>query len=95
MADEKKSVLLQVITPAEMFFSGQVEMVVVTCRDGQEGFMAGHSWCVKLLADEGVLKIRRAGESETLRARTRGGHVDIKENFVVYTDEAKWEKPEA
>ena len=92
MTDGKEGVLLQVITPAEMFFSGLVDMVVVSCRDGQEGFMANHAWCVKLLADEGILKIRRRGEKDFLRARIHGGHVDIKDHFVIYTDEAAWEE---
>ncbi len=92
MIDGREGVLLQVITPEEMFFSGQVDMGIATCRDGQEGFMANHAWCVKLLADEGTLKIRRHGEKDLLRARVKGGHVDIKERFVIYTDEAEWEE---
>ena len=34
MTDADKGVLLEVITPREMFYSGQVEMVVVPTTDG-------------------------------------------------------------
>ncbi|MBR5488261.1 MAG: F0F1 ATP synthase subunit epsilon, partial [Firmicutes bacterium] len=39
-----KTFFLEVITPREMFFSGDVEMVIVTTRDGEEGFMKYHQW---------------------------------------------------
>lgn len=85
-----KVVSLEIITPSEMFYSGQVEMVVVTTDQGEEGFMANHSWCIKLLAKEGRIRIRQA-DGEKKVARVQGGHVDIKEHFVVYVDQARWE----
>ena len=86
MTDADKGVLLEVITPREMFYSGQVEMVV----DGEEGFMAHHVWCVKLLAEKGRVKIRETGAKDLKIIDIKGGHVDIKDRFVVYTDEAEW-----
>ena len=83
MTDADKGVLLEVITPREMFYSGQVEMVVVPTTDGEEGFMAHHVWCVKLLAEKGRVKIRETGAKD-LKI------IDIKDRFVVYTDEAEW-----
>ena len=90
MTDADKGVLLEVITPREMFYSGQVEMVVVPTTDGEEGFMAHHVWCVKLLAEKGRVKIRETGAKDLKIIDIKGGHVDIKDRFVVYTVEAEW-----
>lgn len=90
MSDADKGVLLEVITPREMFYSGQVELVVVPTTEGEEGFMAHHVWCVKLLAEEGRVKIREVGAKNLKLIDIKGGHVDIKDRFVVYTDEAVW-----
>ncbi|SCJ29499.1 F0F1 ATP synthase subunit epsilon [uncultured Eubacterium sp.] len=90
MSDADKGVLLEVITPREMFYSGQVELVVVPTTEGEEGFMAHHVWCVKLLAEKGRVKIREVGAKNLKLIDIKGGHVDIKDRFVVYTDEAVW-----
>ena len=90
MSDADKGVLLEVITPREMFYSGQVEMVVVPTTEGEEGFMAHHVWCVKLLAEKDRVKIREVGAKDLKLIDIKGGHVDIKDRFVVYTDEAVW-----
>lgn len=90
MSDADKGVLLEVITPREMFYSGQVELVVVPTTEGKEGFMAHHVWCVKLLAEKGRVKIREVGAKNLKLIDIKGGHVDIKDRFVVYTDEAVW-----
>lgn len=85
-----KLVELEIITPREMFYRGQIEMLSVTTTEGQEGFLANHAWCIKLLQATGKLKIREAGSNTLKEARVKGGHVDIKEHFVVYVDEAEW-----
>ena len=33
---------LEVMTPSKLFYRGEVDMVIVTTKDGDEGFMAGH-----------------------------------------------------
>lgn len=90
MSNADKSVLLEVITPSAMFYSGRVEMLVVSTTEGEEGFMVNHSWCVKLLAEKGKVKLRETGAKEMKIINIRGGHVDIKDRFVVYADEAEW-----
>ena len=40
---------LEVMTPSKLFYRGEVDMVIVTTKDGDEGFMAGHVWACKLL----------------------------------------------
>ena len=90
MSSGSRSVRLEIITPREMFYEGQVEMLSVPVVSGQEGFMAGHIWCVKLLRENGDVKIREAGSKQLKTAAIRGGYVDIKDDFVVYTDSAEW-----
>lgn len=92
MSSGRRSVKLEIITPREMFYTGQVEMLSVPTVSGQEGFMAGHIWCVKLLTAEGDVKIREAGVSQLKTAVIHGGYVDIKDDFIVYTDGAEWKE---
>lgn len=85
------STLLEIITPEEMFFSGQVEMVVVSTYEGQEGYMANHAWCCKLLAEEGIVKIRESESGKQFKiAEIKGGYIDVKDHIVIYTDQANW-----
>ena len=44
-----KSFKLEVITPSKLFYKGDVEIVIVRTLEGEEGFMADHSWACKLL----------------------------------------------
>ena len=85
-----KSVKLKIITPSQIFYDGEVEMLIVRTVSGEEGFMAGHTWACKLLAVGGKLCIRESGAKELRVAAISSGFVDVKENFVVYTDAAVW-----
>ena len=58
--------LLEIVTPQQLFYSGEVEMVIVEEASGQEGYMAGHSPALKRL-EKGEVKIR---EAEGKEART-------------------------
>jgi ATP synthase, F1 epsilon subunit (delta in mitochondria) len=84
-----KSMLLEVITPSKLFYKGEVELVIVRTLTGDEGFMAGHTWAVKLLA-AGELWFQEAGSKEYKIAALAGGFVDVKENIVIFTDAAEW-----
>jgi F-type H+-transporting ATPase subunit epsilon len=84
-----KSVLLEVITPSALFYKNEVEMVIVRTLTGEEGFMANHSWACKLL-DIGELWILERGADEFRLAAISGGYIDVKQNFVIYTDSAEW-----
>lgn len=87
---KNNTVFMEIITPEEMFYSGNIEMLIVKTFDGEEGFMAKHTWCCKLLAEEGKLKFRPEGEKNFKNVYIHGGYVDIKDSFVVYTDKAEW-----
>ena len=85
------SVRLEVITPSKLFYRGEVELVIVTTLDGDEGFMAGHVWACKLL-DVGELWIQEKGaaKNEWRVAAVAGGFIDVKDSIVIYTDAVEW-----
>ena len=85
------SVRLEVITPSKLFYRGEVELVIVTTLDGDEGFMAGHVWACKLL-DVGELWVQEkgAGKNEFRVAAVAGGFIDVKDSIVIYTDAVEW-----
>ena len=82
---------LEVMTPSKLFYRGDVELVIVTTKDGDEGFMAGHIWACKLL-EVGELWIQEkgAGKDEWRIAAVSGGFVDMKDSMVIYTDAVEW-----
>lgn len=86
-----RSVKLEIITPSKKFYQGEVEMVIVRTLEGDEGFMAGHSWACKLL-DIGELWIQEAGKSkeEARLATVAGGFIDVKDSIIIYTDAVEW-----
>ena len=85
------SVRLEVITPSKLFYRGEVDLVIVTTLDGDEGFMAGHVWACKLL-DVGELWIQEkgAGKDEWRVAAVAGGFIDVKDSIIIYTDAVEW-----
>jgi F-type H+-transporting ATPase subunit epsilon len=84
-----KSIQLEVITPSKLFYKGDVELVIARTLTGDEGFMAGHTWAVKLL-DAGELWIQEAGSKDFKIAALAGGFIDVKENIIIFTDAAEW-----
>lgn len=88
-----RAVKLEVITPSKVFYRGRVELVIVRTLEGDEGFMAGHSWACKLL-DIGELWIQEEGKSQKDEdwrvAAIAGGFIDVKDSIIIYTDAAEW-----
>lgn len=80
---------LEVITPSKLFYKGDVELVIARTLDGDEGFMAGHTWAVKLL-DAGELWFQEAGAKDFKIAALAGGFIDVKGDIVIFTDAAEW-----
>ena len=85
------SVKLEIVTPSKLFYRGEVDLVIVTTLDGDEGFMAGHCWGCKLL-DIGELWIQEkgAGKDEWRVAALSGGFIEIKDSIIIYTDAVEW-----
>ena len=82
---------LEVMTPSKLFYRGEVDMVIVTTKDGDEGFMAGHVCACKLLeVSELWIQEKGAGKDEWRVAAVAGGFVDMKDSMVIYTDAVEW-----
>ena len=82
---------LEVMTPSKLFYRGEVDMVIVTTKDGDEGFMACHVWACKLLeVSELWIQEKGAGKDEWRVAAVAGGFVDMKDSMVIYTDAVEW-----
>ena len=82
---------LEVMTPSKLFYRGEVDMVIVTTKDGDESFMAGHVWACKLLeVSELWIQEKGAGKDEWRVAAVAGGFVDMKDSMVIYTDAVEW-----
>jgi F-type H+-transporting ATPase subunit epsilon len=90
------SAKLEIITPDSMFYSGDVDILMADTVGGEEGYMPRHVWCCKLLKENGKVKLREAGAPagpEGLKtAVIKGGYVEIRDHFVVYTEGAEWEE---
>ena len=81
---------LEIVTPENAFYSGEVESVIVKTTEGYEGFLSGHSWCCKLLAEDGEVKLRPVGDTENIEIRLAGGYIEVADKTIVYTDKAEW-----
>ena len=85
-----KSFKLEIATPEMLFYSGEVETVVVRTLSGEEGFLADHVWVCKLL-DSGTIRIREPGSKEHKFAIITGGFIDVHGDALIFTDHAEWE----
>lgn len=87
------SFLLEIVTPQQLFYSGEVEMVVVEEASGQEGYMAGHSPALKRL-EEGEIRIREAEGAKPRTVKIPGGHIHVGKTMEIYTRYASWKAGE-
>jgi F-type H+-transporting ATPase subunit epsilon len=79
---------LEVVTPYELFYDGEAEMVVVSGVDGEFGVMAGHTPCVVALAP-GEIRILLEGEWRTAAASNGYAEVD-RDHTTIVTTSAEW-----
>ena len=80
-----KSFNLEIVTPEQRFYSGEVEIVIVPTVTGEEGYMADHTWACKLLK-AGELRFREPGAKDLRRAKISGGFIDVRGDALVFTD---------
>jgi F-type H+-transporting ATPase subunit epsilon len=78
------------VTPESLFYEGDAELVIVRTMEGDEGFMAGHSWACKLL-DVGEIWIKEAGKKDFRIAAGAQGFIDVKDEIMVFVDAAEWQ----
>lgn len=88
-----ESFLLEIVTPQQVFYSGEVEMVIVKETSGQEGYMAGHSQALKRL-EKGEIKIRELEGKETRTVLIPGGHMFVGKTMAIYARYANWKAEE-
>ena len=86
----EKSFYTEIITPEKRLYAGNLESLIVKTSDGFEGFLAGHSWCCKLLAENGEAKLRPVGDTEGFDILLKGGYIDVAEHTIIYADKAEW-----
>ena len=67
---------------------GEYDDVSVKTVSGSEGFMAGHTWALKLLPEQGGVTIRNG--KNTRKARLRGGCLYVRDDIIILCDEAEW-----
>ena len=93
-AENGDGMLVRVICPDKTLFDGEAESVIIKTRDGYEGFLKGRAACVRLLPEEGEIKLRDSGETEFKTIKAKGGFAHMDRTLNIYADEARWEKAE-
>jgi len=84
-----KTVKLEIVTPECLFYSGDVNLVIVRTLSGDEGFMAGHTWACKIL-DVGELWFQEAGSKEYKFLAAAQGFIEVRDSILVFLDAAEW-----
>jgi len=81
--------LLEIVTPERVFFSEQVEMLVLKTPHGELGVLAGHMPLVSAV-DVGTTRIKKPN-GEWVEAVLTEGFMEITQvKTVIFTDTAEW-----
>jgi F-type H+-transporting ATPase subunit epsilon len=84
----EKALRVEIVTPYEMFFEGQVEMVVVTCKDGEIGVLKGHTPLIAALTP-GEIRLLANGKWQV--AVATNGYAEIgPELTIIVVNAAEW-----
>ncbi len=84
----ENTLYVEIVTPYGMFYAGQVEMVVVTCKDGEIGILPGHTSLVAALVP-GEVRIKVDGEWHY--ALATNGYAEIgSELTIIVVSAAEW-----
>lgn len=79
---------LEIVTPEEMFYQGEVEMVITRTTQGDRAVLKNHIPFVAGLVD-GELRIKKDGKFKT--GQISGGFMTVsKEKTTILTESAKW-----
>ncbi|MDR1172479.1 MAG: ATP synthase F1 subunit epsilon [Bacteroidales bacterium] len=77
---------LEILTPSKNIFSGEVKLVKVPGSNGSFEILNNHAAIISTLTD-GEVKVE-AESGETLRYKTSGGVVEVKNNHIVVLAES-------
>ena len=81
--------LVEVVTPDEVFFKGDTEMIIVRTTKGDRGILKNHRPLVAVLSD-GNLRIKQNGKFK--EAKISGGFMNVnKDKTVIITEKASGE----
>ena len=83
-----KTIHVQIVTPYELFLEDDVEMVVITCKDGEIGILPGHSPLIAALVP-GEIRFR-TGQNWRIAASTHGYAEIGPELAVIVVNAAEW-----
>ena len=88
MADMSRFFRLQVISPARIFYDGDVEMVELTTSEGEMGVLKGHIPLTAILVP-GVLKIKEDGQER--KAALHDGFVEVfQDHMTILAESCEW-----
>ncbi len=79
---------VEVVTPDNTFFKGNVEMIIVRTTEGDRGILKNHRPLVAGLST-GTLRIKQDGKFKD--AKISGGFMNVdKEKTIIVTESATW-----
>ena len=84
-AEAENSLRVRLLCPDETAFDDYAESVIIKTCDGYEGLLKDRAPCVRILADEGVVRIKKAGE-EFRTFQTKGGFAHMDGILTIYAD---------
>ena len=85
-----KTTKLEILTPREKVFAGEVESLIVDTVNGSAGYLPDHVWCHCLLKEHGTVQFREPGHADFRRLKAHSGYVEIRDVFTVYTEDVEW-----
>jgi F-type H+-transporting ATPase subunit epsilon len=77
---------LEILTPSRSIFSGEIKLIKVPGSSGSFEIMNNHAAIISALTD-GEVKIETES-GETLRYKTSGGVVEVRNNHIVVLAES-------
>ena len=92
-AEGENSLRVRLLCPDETAFDEDAESVILKTCDGYEGFLKDRAPCVRILADEGEVRIKKADE-EFRTFTTKGGFAHMDGTLTIYADAEEHEPTE-
>jgi len=84
-----RTLQVEVVTPDEKIFDGEVKSIVVTAPDGEVGILPMHAPLIAELG-EGALRLTRVEDGVVVQFMTKGGYLQIAEDrAIILTDSAE------
>lgn len=79
---------IEIVTPYELFFEGPVEMVVISCKDGEIGILPGHTPLIAALKP-GEIRLKIDQQWKVVAASN--GYAEVgPELTIIVVNSAEW-----